>query len=210
MESHELVSGSVNHRWTTHMSALRKDGTKGKSTMGYSMPLAGEWILREGWFWPDGPCQKGHRSPRNQFKHCVQCVREYRASKKHFVTHRRLELREVLNARRIAYDIRNPKRRILNSSRQVAKRKGLPFNLELTDIIIPERCPVLGIEIRSGKGTGSRSNHSPSIDRIIPDLGYVKGNVTIISWRANRIKADASIDELLKVAAFYGKLCARN
>lgn len=81
-----------------------------------------------------------------------------------------------------------------------AKRLGIPFDLERTDISIPDFCPVLGIELiyRGGVGSGYHAN-SPSLDRIKPSLGYVKGNVRVISARANLLKNDASVEELERV-----------
>lgn len=83
-----------------------------------------------------------------------------------------------------------------------AKKKSLPFNLDVSDINIPFFCPVLGIELKSIYGKGL-TDRSPSLDRIIPSLGYVKGNVIVISNLANRIKSNASPDQILKVAQFY-------
>jgi len=74
----------------------------------------------------------------------------------------------------------------------------LPFDLDESDLIIPEFCPVLGIPIFFEDGNGPKS-HSPSIDRLIPSKGYVKGNIHVISRKANRIKNDATLDELEKV-----------
>lgn len=53
------------------------------------------------------------------------------------------------------------------------------------------------------ESTNKRHDGSPTIDRIINDLGYVKGNVIVISWRANRIKSDATLAELKAIVAFY-------
>ncbi len=68
---------------------------------------------------------------------------------------------------------------------------------------IPKVCPVLGIELYNGPykaGTGKHpKDHSPSIDRIIPKLGYVKSNVRIISFRANTLKGNATAAELRAV-----------
>lgn len=64
--------------------------------------------------------------------------------------------------------------------------------------MLPEVCPVLGIKLKYDNKRGYRPD-SPSIDRIIPELGYVKGNVAIISFRANMIKSDAGVEELQKV-----------
>ena len=77
-----------------------------------------------------------------------------------------------------------------------ATQKGIVFDLDVEDIPeIPLMCPVLGIEIKANK-ISAPLDSSPSLDRINPNLGYVKGNVRIISNRANRIKADATADEV--------------
>lgn len=82
------------------------------------------------------------------------------------------------------------------SVKKRATKKGTEFNLSIEDIPkIPLLCPVLGIEIKSNK-ISAPLDSSPSLDRINPKLGYVKGNVRIISNRANRIKSDATADEV--------------
>jgi len=50
--------------------------------------------------------------------------------------------------------------------------------------------------------SGSFHDNSPSIDRMIPAKGYVKGNVQIISYRANRLKAHGSLEDLRKIVAW--------
>ena len=88
-----------------------------------------------------------------------------------------------------------------------AKLKGLEFNLTLNDIPqIPDICPVLGIPIIPNDGTSTPTDNSPSIDRIDNKKGYIKGNIRIISNRANRIKSDATIDELRKVLEDYERI----
>lgn len=88
-----------------------------------------------------------------------------------------------------------------------ARKKGLAFDLTEEDINIPSHCPVLGIPLfhKRGKGTGPHDN-SPSLDRIIPEKGYVKGNVIVVSSKANRIKSNATADEILAVGNFYKDL----
>jgi len=90
--------------------------------------------------------------------------------------------------------------RILYQARARAKRKGFPFDLTSEDIHIPEHCPVLGVRMHIGEM--SQRDASPSLDRITPELGYVKGNVVVISYRANRLKSDADPEELERVAAW--------
>lgn len=91
-----------------------------------------------------------------------------------------------------------------------AKEKGLEFNLTLDDIPpIPDVCPVLGIPIIPNDGVNAPTDNSPSIDRIDSTKGYVKGNIRIISNRANRIKADATVEELRMVLADYERICGK-
>ena len=63
---------------------------------------------------------------------------------------------------------------------------------------------MLGTRLTVGVGKGDYT--AASIDRIAPDKGYVRGNIVIVSGRANRIKTNATIDELVKVHKFYTEL----
>jgi hypothetical protein len=72
-----------------------------------------------------------------------------------------------------------------NAAKSRAKEKGREFKIELTDIVIPAVCPVLGVPMER-----------PSLDRIDSSKGYVKGNVRVISHRANMLKNNATIEEL--------------
>lgn len=85
-----------------------------------------------------------------------------------------------------------------------AKKLCIPFSIDKNDIVIPDRCPILDIPLE--KSFGKMSDNSPSLDRVIPSLGYIKGNVRVISFRANRLKSDCSIDELKKILAYMESL----
>lgn len=82
-----------------------------------------------------------------------------------------------------------------------SKKYGVPFSITYDDLPpVPEFCPVLGIPITCN--TGKRSDNSPSIDRIDNSLGYCPGNVQVISFRANKLKNDSTVEELERVVAF--------
>jgi len=81
-----------------------------------------------------------------------------------------------------------------------AKDQQLPFNLKHTDIYIPTHCPALGIELYVTKGKSGAFSNSPSLDRLVPQLGYVRGNVQVISQQANQMKYNSTPDELIKFA----------
>jgi len=100
--------------------------------------------------------------------------------------------------------------KMLASARERAKAKKLPFNIDREYIrsIIPSHCPIFGIPLEWSvqRGNCPRSlPGSPSLDRIDPLKGYVKGNVWIISHRANAIKSNASHEELKLVTEAVGR-----
>jgi len=92
------------------------------------------------------------------------------------------------------------------AAKQRAKNKRLPFTLALTDIpTVPDTCPILGITLKAHHTRRGPQPDSPTLDRIISSRGYVPDNVRIISWRANKLKGDASLDELEKVCDYIRK-----
>jgi hypothetical protein len=91
----------------------------------------------------------------------------------------------------------------LSHARDRARASNVPFDITVKDIVIPEFCPVLGIRLERGKKRATFA--SPTLDRKIPTLGYVKGNVTVMSNRANTVKSDASAEELMKVALWVAQ-----
>ena len=82
---------------------------------------------------------------------------------------------------------------------QNTKRTKHSWDIEIGDIQWNLVCPILGLEL--DYFTEVRTENSPSFDRIDPSKGYVKGNVQIVSWRANRIKNDGTAEEHEKIAA---------
>jgi len=87
------------------------------------------------------------------------------------------------------------------SAKYRAKRKEVPFDLTIDYIlsILPDTCPIFGVGFKYS-GNGKCSDNSPSLDRIVPELGYIEGNVKIISMKANNIKNKYCSDDIYKVA----------
>ena len=113
-------------------------------------------------------------------------------------------------------DIRNPEeakeiamKRMLSGAKNRAKQQGLMFNLNYADIKVPNLCPVLKIPLIPSDGEGLTDN-SPSLDKRVPHLGYVKGNVTVISMLANRIKTNATAAQILEVAKYTNEIEKEN
>jgi hypothetical protein len=93
---------------------------------------------------------------------------------------------------------------VLSNAKIRAAQKGVPFDIDLAHLqdIYPkdEVCPALGLKLVWGDA--KNRNNSPALDRIIPERGYVVGNVEFISDLANRIKSNATTDEIIRVAEY--------
>lgn len=81
-----------------------------------------------------------------------------------------------------------------------AKRRGMDFDLEVGDVVIPRKCPVLGIPIYVTSGRSGAFDNSPSLDRLDNSKGYIKGNVQVTSQLANAMKSSATPEQLRKFA----------
>jgi|DEB0MinimDraft_10_1074344.scaffolds.fasta_scaffold62231_2 hypothetical protein len=100
----------------------------------------------------------------------------------------------------------HPEYFLWKSAKKRAREKGRDFDITPDDIIIPEFCPYLGIPISHEVGGKSRRPGSPSLDRIDSARGYVKGNILVCSWRANNIKSDATLNELITLTKQWSQL----
>jgi hypothetical protein len=131
-------------------------------------------------------CKRGHTSDRFVSTHvCVECSRGH-----HYHTDRD-NYRAMENT--MSWQFRQRKNQSL--------KKGIPFTVEFDDIDQPEFCPILGIKLNYSWGgkAGPTDNAKATIDKLVPKLGYIPGNVFIISWRANKLKSDMTFEELEKI-----------
>lgn len=98
---------------------------------------------------------------------------------------------------------------MLSNAKIRARKKNIPFNLTTKYLreIWPKdmMCPVLKVKLVMGykKKLSMSKNYAPSLDRIVPSKGYIEGNVVIVSDLVNRMKQDASIEELEKIFKFF-------
>lgn len=105
-------------------------------------------------------------------------------------------------ARHRALKVDNPDRWLrgrLSPTRARAERLGVSFNIHPADIELPTHCPILGVELRYG--AYERGPYNPSFDRIIPERGYVKGNVRVISHLANSCRQNCDDPEVFRALA---------
>lgn len=106
-------------------------------------------------------------------------------------------------------------RQTLSVVQNKSKQEGIEFDLEVDDLSpFPLNCPVMNTPIDYFKKGQGGSNNSPSLDRINPTKGYIKGNVRVISQRANRLKQDATVSDAIRLLAYrldvpYGEVKER-
>ena len=145
-------------------------------------------------------CGEDIAKQRPGLRYCSNVCQRRAANKRYYARH----------CDRIKADrLENPldaRRRMLARVKSRAKRLGIPFDLDIEDFSIPERCPVLGFHIKPNSGRRRYFGDSPSLDRIEPSKGYVKGNVRVISARANLLKSDATVEELRAVLSDLERL----
>lgn len=96
-------------------------------------------------------------------------------------------------------------KKLYNRLKSSAKKRGIDFDLTLSDLnnlTFPITCPILGIPLALNN---VQSDNSYSIDRIDSSKGYTIDNIIVISWKANRLKNNASNEDLKKISNFYNK-----
>jgi hypothetical protein len=118
-------------------------------------------------------------------RHCKSCERSYRKANQ-----------KRTNEFVKQWGKENPNKKLHYAAKARAKARGLDFTIEIKDIVIPDFCPLLNIPILIGKD----KQNSPSLDRIDSSKGYTKDNIQVISWRANWLKNNATIEELITLA----------
>lgn len=92
----------------------------------------------------------------------------------------------------------NPAENMYRLAKTRAKKNNLPFDIQISDIKIPEFCPILGLRLVINDGTVK--SDSMSLDRIVPEKGYTVGNIQVISQLANTMKSSATLEQLEKFA----------
>ncbi len=149
----------------------------------------------------DGKCPICQCLNNSLFKLCEKCRARKRVNfQKYRDSHSEEILIYVRNYKR-KISLEKPWIKIFNNTKYRAKQLSLPFNLtkkylESIWLFDGDLCPVLGIPMCT---TSDQLSNLQSIDRIKPELGYIQGNVRIISHRANTLKSNANSKELLLV-----------
>lgn len=111
------------------------------------------------------------------------------------------EVREYNRVKAAEWRRKNIRAVMLDVVKRRAEKAGQEYALTEADLDWPTHCPALGVLLIYG-ATRAQLDHCPSIDRWDNDKGYIPGNAYVISYRANRIKQDATAEELEAVAQY--------
>jgi len=112
-----------------------------------------------------------------------------------------MRYRDMYRKKAKAYRRNHPARYLIQQASARARRKNIEFSITEQDILpLPSHCPVLGIPLRPGQFV--RDPQSFTLDRVDNNQGYTPSNVRVISFRANALKSDASVEELRSLVRY--------
>lgn len=146
-------------------------------------------------------CKTDIEVPNNSArKICDGCYPQYNRAKSNASYKRKVENGDILKYReKSRVYLKNkkdsdPQYRMWAGAKGRASKAGLEFNIDKEDIIIPDICPVLKTPFERN------TYYTMSLDRIDSSKGYIKGNIQVLSFKANAMKNSASKEELIKFA----------
>jgi len=109
--------------------------------------------------------------------------------------------RDKMRIYRKRWEHKHWENRLWNNAKKNSRYKGRSFNIEVSDIIIPDICPILGLTLLRGSiDKNCNSDALASLDCIDPEMGYIKGNIWVISFLANKMKQNANREQLIQFA----------
>jgi hypothetical protein len=155
----------------------------------------------EKYYKPQKPCKNGHISPRDVRQGCIECKRDAgrEAARKTYEK----------KGYNITGKTHTMAQFLYESAKQRAKRKRIEFSINIDDVVVPIRCPIFDLPLDISWGGTEQNNaeraNTPSLDRIDPNKGYIKGNILVVSYRANMIKGDGSPKEHRAIAKYIEK-----
>ena len=91
---------------------------------------------------------------------------------------------------------------MMNAAKHRSRKQGTPCDLDIQFMrsLYTPTCPALGIPLNWNSKKISRN--SPTLDKFFPELGYTKANVRIISHKANSMKNDGDVQDILNLAVW--------
>lgn len=124
-------------------------------------------------------------------RECTKCTKVFLKTSK-------MTLCKKCNSARVKSQ--TPEWKMHQRAKQRVRISGLEFSIQISDIMIPDKCPILNLELNINSGKSGAYKNSPSLDRKNNNLGYTPENIWVISQKANAMKGSATKEELLLFA----------
>ena len=161
-------------------------------------------------------CKYEHLCPRlTSSTKCQYCLLERGKIRREFLKELPIKKKKSLSPYKRHYiSLTSVEGMLYTTAKRRAKASGLDFNIDIEDIHIPDHCPILGIKIYKQWGLTEQTHiarsNNPSLDRIDSSKGYIKGNVEVISYRANTLKKNGSSSEHQKIADYIKRYYSKS
>jgi hypothetical protein len=130
----------------------------------------------------------------------MTCQKEYLARYRELHRNSLREKRKLWSQTQHAWS-----KRVLSHARCRAREKGLDFSITY-DFLMSQDISVCPVFLTPMLPSSDCINSSPSLDRVDNTQGYTPSNVKVISWRANRLKSDATREELVAIINYMDTL----
>jgi len=148
-------------------------------------------------------CKSNHLSLRYvSSNRCIKCWQESKVNRTQHISNIQKKYYQKNKELYRKHRETNIEYHLWLAAKHRAKRKNLEFDIEASDIKIPEKCPVFGVNIDIME---SKRTYSPSIDRFDNTKGYTKNNIRVISTKANKLKNNATLQELKQIISYMEK-----
>jgi hypothetical protein len=146
-------------------------------------------------------CLRGHLSPRyTKWASCVACNNALRSE---YIERNRETYIANIKRGRVRWRKNNPLRVRFQAIKSGAKRRGIPFELEMEDIPTSEHCEACDVKLTLNGGP--IRNEKMTIDRVDNAKGYVRGNIAVICNRCNSLKRDCTVDDLQRPIRYMSR-----
>lgn len=106
---------------------------------------------------------------------------------------------------------------VLSRIRGNFKKKSIPYDKTINVAYLINLfesnlfCNCCGVELGYYRKFDRKPyNNSPSINRFIPQKGYVKDNIHVLCWKCNNIKRNYTSDDLIIVAKWIKEISGNN
>lgn len=135
----------------------------------------------------------------HNFKHCLKCNQELPLRSFNVGSNTCIE---CISKKNKASRQANPIKAAWERAKARAKKNNIEFSITQDHVkaVWTDICPIYQIHLQTNEGKSDGNSHS--IDRINNNLGYIPGNIAIVSMRFNSEKRNLTPELLRRMLAY--------